>query len=383
MDKKELISEYVKLVLSEDDGGGDWGGGYGGIEFSDAAIGPFGAHFGSGGQLYNIFMEPFVNVFKTASGKTKELSKKVQTLGKVAFQTVKTTLLPMLKSDYEKIFVDEKKEIDKIREDYKDVYQSNWDVFADHDVLMLAFAYSPVMFLTSGFVRRSPRNAARMIGVLAGGALDPFLGRVAMRYGWNNVPNANVGGSFGGRHGRGYGGYGGYGDYGGGYGGSHGGSYDSGGDYGGAYESVIREKDEKKKKAKVSPEKLLTSKKVIDTLKNSERVQKMQRDAQTIVRGALKKVYDQAKAVLSAGTLAEMQKNTGAKFKGLQQVQQMPANERQKFEQALLKGTKDSMKEFLCTNLEGQVKQALDSGVPETSPFVTDYRSVVQKIKEL
>ena len=41
------------------------------------------------------------------------------------------------------------------------------------------------------------------------------------------------------------------------------------------------------------------------------------------------------------------------------------------------------MKEFYVKQLEGQVKAAVEAGVPQSHPYVTDYQKVIQRIKSL
>jgi len=42
-----------------------------------------------------------------------------------------------------------------------------------------------------------------------------------------------------------------------------------------------------------------------------------------------------------------------------------------------------SIKEFYVKSLEEQLKKATEAGIPESSDFVKDYRSVIGKIKAL
>ena len=73
-DHQARIRPFIKenRALHEDEGGGgfDYAGGMGEM--------PYGMHFGSPGQLYNTFVKPFVDVGKTAAGKTAELSARAQ-----------------------------------------------------------------------------------------------------------------------------------------------------------------------------------------------------------------------------------------------------------------------------------------------------------------
>ena len=98
---EKLLREYVRSSLMfEDDGGYD-------------AMSPYGTSFGSGQDLYNIFIKPFTDVVDTAAGEVSKASVKVQTAAKVAFETVATTFIPFLSSDYDDIWDAEAQQIEK------------------------------------------------------------------------------------------------------------------------------------------------------------------------------------------------------------------------------------------------------------------------------
>ena len=168
---KKLLRECIKETLLSEDMGGD----YAGLGLDPMAGSPYGAHFASGDQLYNIFIKPFADVVGVAAGKTKEVSVKAQTLLKVTFESVLTTLLPIFKDKYEEIFASEKQKIDQIKSEYADVYQATWDAFQDADVMIAAFMFRPDLFITAQFAKKAPRAAAEILSVLSGGSLDNIL----------------------------------------------------------------------------------------------------------------------------------------------------------------------------------------------------------------
>lgn len=346
MKSDKLLREYIREVIVET--GGD--GGAADIMMSDAAVGPYGMHFGSSEDLYKIFVKPFADVVQTTVGKTKELSQQAQTVVKVAFESVMTTLIPVLSDSYSEIFAKEKNELDKIRNEYSEVYKANWDAFKDNDVLAAAFMYAPTALLTIQFARKSPGVAAKMISALSGGTLDGFLKKVADKF-----PNWN---SPGGPTGLG--------------------RRDDG--PGVPMEGILRE-DGDKKQPDVAE--ILTNKKVIAALQNSPVVKRMEQQGQAMVRHTLEQVFKQAQAVMTAKTLQDVQHKTGAKLKGLDKLAQVPPQERQKLEQTMLASAKKSMKEFYVKNLQAQVKQAIDGGISQNSTYVNDYQNVIRKIQAL
>lgn len=337
-----LLEAYVRM-LCEDDG-------YGDLMAASAEMSPYGVHFGDAHDLYNVFVRPFTDVLGVAAGKTKELSQKAQTLGKVAFEAVATTLVPVLRDSYAEIFAKEQQEVERVKQEYAQVYQRTWDAFKDHDALCAAFMYSPVAFLTLKFADRSPKVVAKLLSVLTGGELDPWLRKVSHAFGWD-------------RQGRG----------------KDAGRYLSGvGDMGAAHEGLVREASH----GLPDVGQVLTNRKVVERVRGSDVVRRLEQDGKRIVRDTLKKAYEQAAAVAGAKDLADLQRRTGAKI-DLSKLQQVPQQERQKAEQALLAGTKKAMKDFYVKNLTGQVEAAEQAGVPGDHPYVRDYRSVIGRIKAL
>src|SRR5690606_12308728 len=146
---ERLIREYIRSILTEDD--------FGGLDLGDMG-GPGGMDFTGGDpkKLYNIFVKPFTDVVLTAAGKGKEFSSKVQTFAQTAFEALATSLIPVLSSDYDRIFAADKERIDKLRSEYKDVYDATWTALRDNDVLAAAFAYAPTQMITLGALRNAP-----------------------------------------------------------------------------------------------------------------------------------------------------------------------------------------------------------------------------------
>jgi hypothetical protein len=345
MSTELLIREYVRQVLKEDDGGV-----YGDLAVADAGMNPYGVSFGSDSDLYKVFVKPFVDVVDTTMGKTKELSQKAQTLGKVAFEAVATTLIPVLRDSYKEIFAHEKEEIDKIKQEYHDVYQANWDAFRDLDVVCTAFCYAPAAFLTAKMIQKSPSAAISMISVLTGGSIDGWLNKVKEKFDITKEP-PKTGLDVPGGH-------------------------DGGGHHGS--QAMLEAEG-----TQPSIEQVLTNPKLVAKIQESPLVKKMERDGRAMVRGTLEQVFKQAQAIIRAQSLQDMQNKTHAKLKGLDKLAQVPPQERQKLEQAILAGAKKSMKAFYIKNLEGQVKQAIDAGISESSPYVQDYKRVIAKINGL
>ena len=376
MSTERLLREYVRELLKEE---GDGHAGYTAhdIMMSAGSMNPYGMHYGSGDDMYKTFIKPFVDVVQTTTGKAKEMSVKTQTMIRVVFETLATTIVPILRDDYKQAFDNEKKALDKIRSEYAEVYQSNWDAIFNADVAAAAFFYSPATFFTVAFVRKAPGVALDMVSVLTGGKLDGWIDRLRSK-----IPGTKHRDSVK-SHGNRSSDYSGFGPY------KKGdkthlpsGGPSFGADY---YEGVVRE-DVSEGEADAGLEKvvkLLTSDKLKARLEKSPIVKRMQRSGQAVVRNTLEQVFKQAQGVMTANSLHDLQNKTGSKLKDLDKLAQVPAGERQKAEQTILSGVKKSMKEFYVKNLEAQVKAAVDAGVPQDSPYVQDYMKVISKIKGL
>ena len=374
MSTERLLREYVRAILTEDQGGTDASAGYTAhdIMSSAGAMNPYGMHYGSGNDLYKAFIKPFVDVAQTTAGKAKEMSVKTQTLVKVAFETVATTLIPILRNDYADIFKAEKSSLAKIRSEYGEVYKSNWDAIFQDDVQIAAFFYSPVAFLTVGFARKAPKAALELVSILSGGQLDGWVDQVrtkvksvgtASKSHKNDNPFGNGTYKKGDKThlpngGPGY-----------------------GRDY---YEGVVREAPEQAANEGLeSVVKLLSSDKLKAKLSKSSVVKKMENSGRAVVQHTLEQVFKQAQGVLTASSLQDLQNKTGSKLKGMEKLSQIPQQERQRAEQEIISAAKKSMKEFYVKNLEGQVKAAVAAGVPEDSAYVQDYQRIIGKIKAL
>jgi|SRR5579863_4002332 len=361
----KLLREYIREVLKEDQGGGGGDGGtYYDLAMADATQNPWGVSFGSGEQLFNIFVKPFTDVVQTAMGKTKELSQKAQTLTKVAFETVATTLIPILTDSYNEIFAKDKERMQKIRQQYGDVYKANWDAFKDNDVQLVGFLYDPARYILGKLLKKSPGVAMDLISTVTGGTIDGWLDKVKEEYGIGGDEEVATGLDVGGGKKKKKniedlipGGYG--------------GGYDMGGM---GMESVMREDGGK---AKPTLEQLLSNPKVVQAINGSKLARQMKQQGEAAVREPLQQVFKQAQAVLKANSLQDLQQKLGKPLKGMEKLQQVEPNARQAAEQTMLAGVKKSMKAFYIKSLEQQAKKL------EGSPAVKDYQSVIGKIKSL
>jgi hypothetical protein len=348
-----LLKEYVKEVLTEDS--------FGASTLSDAGItagdisaaaGPYGMAFGSSEDLKNTFITPFTDVFKTAVGKTKEITRKTRTLLTVSFGVILTTLIPGLGAKYSEVFEKEKKDIQKIRNEYKDVYERTNKALASTDAAFIAFMTAPELTISALALSKSPEVIKGTLSVLTGGFSDTLF---------KKVMDAN-------------------------------------------FEEFVDKKFSEKNKKKnesvahspvkqllkeVSEEeasrKILSNKKFLKkSLAGASNLREIQKIATETYRRSLSEVYKQAVSVLrEAKTIEDLEKLTGKKIPEAEELKQLPQQEREPAEKMLIDATRKTMKEFYVKNLQSQIDTVVKAGVPEESPYVQDFMNAIQKIRSL
>jgi len=341
-----LLREYIKLLLKEDDGGfGDMGG-LGSFAASDS---PFGVSLTSPDAIKNTFITPFVDVFSTTSGKVGELSVKAQSLGKVAFESLMTSLVPSLSDDFNKIFAKEQNQIEKLKQQYKPVYDATWGALLDDDVTFLAMLYSPKLFFATDFLQKAPAAVMATASILSGGRLDGVLSKIKNAF---HITDKKSKGDD-----------------------SHYNNYENSRHIG----DLLHEDDAKPKKNVVD---VLSSEKLVNAFLDSPETQRAQQSAQKIVQGALTQAYNTAKGIADAKSVEDLSRITGKKI-DLSKLKSLPQEDTQQAEQQLLKAVKASSKQFIVKNLLGQVQAARKANVPENSQYILDYNRVIQKIRSL
>ena len=169
----KLIREYVSAVLKnsrivEDDGGYD--GGYSGGE----GVSGYGS-YGSG-DLFQAFIQPFVDIVGTIAGKTKEVMRSAFTALHVAFESLVTTIVPFLTDSYDEIFIKEKQDLAEIRSQYQGYYDATDKALAGSGAKLLAFMAFPGAALTGQFAVTAPKAAKSILSMATGGISDEWLG---------------------------------------------------------------------------------------------------------------------------------------------------------------------------------------------------------------
>lgn len=349
-----LLREYVRGILTEDDYG------MGAFDYTDP--GPYASRFGTSQDLYDAFVSPFVDVFKTAVGKTKEVAQATKTLLTVALQTVLTTLIPIYGYNYSSLFDEQDEKIEKIRDEYKDVYDRTESALKNSDAGMLAFMASPILTSTYWVGKKSPDVIKGALSAATGGESDELFDSLkekaiaAERWLVGDDGESRSSSSS---------------------------KKKSPKDFYG--ESRIVEAEAKAQiKSKITPEKILKSNVFTSRVAESPRLKEMQRVAIATYRETLTKIYSQAEDLLKkAKTVEDLEKLAKKPIKDIEKVKALKGEERAKAEKMLIDSVRKSMKEFYVKSLNDQVDSVVRVGIPEESQYVLDFKAMIKKIQAL
>jgi hypothetical protein len=341
--KEQLLREYVRTILKEEES-------YATLLDASISQSPFGMHYGSRTDLYNTFIKPFVDIYKTAEGETKELARRVQTAVQVVFNVVKTTLIPWTKDNYEDIFNKQKEDIDAIRSEYADVVKSSWDALTSSDATLIAFLASPGSVMSAAVLKKTPDVARNLLDVVSGGKFNQLLAKWGVGSKARSSSRPDPGGYEGG----------------------------SVGGVGGAFESFSRSHplllEKKKKKPGLTD--ILSSKKIVNKMLDNPRVNKMQSDATQVIKNTLSQIYEQVNTFCKTKSIKELEKALGKKIEGLSDESIKGA------EKEVFKMLKDSIKTLYIGKMKSQIQEVRNAGFDDSSTFIKLYSAAIAEIEK-
>jgi hypothetical protein len=343
-DERRILKEYVKSVLQEDEG---YGAAYG--DYSDS---PYGVSWG-GPSLFKIFVEPFVDVFKTTKAAAEDISARTRAAAKVAFEAIATSLIPGLSSDYKAIFEKEHAELEKIKGKYRDVFErTDKALFNEgNDFVLLAFLLDPARFITAVALNKAPSTVLSIFEIFAGESpkLKSFFDKLKIL---KHVPGQSKEPSGWHMGGHGY------------------------------LEGRIYEENEPAQDPNAELKSKLGNPKVLAAIQNSSKAKAMKQDAMTLVNQTVNDLLSKVKAVQSARTLEDLAKEApGFDRSKLAPLQKLPANERQTAEQAIVAQVKKAANAFYVKTLQAQIDSAMKAGVPADNPLLQGYKKVMSMIR--
>ena len=356
---KQLLKEYVKSCLHEDTYGGYADAGITAADIAGAS--PYGMSYGSKSELVKTFIEPFTDVFKTAVGKSKEITRRAATMLPVAVGTILTTLIPQLGKSYGDVFESERKDLEKIKSQYKDVYERTNKALSSSDAAFLAFMASPESAMAAWGLSKAPSVIGDILTIASGGMSDKIFEK------FKNANFADAGVATQkkldkeaqGKK-----------------------SSKKPGDFFG--ETLLREDEDFSKDDQIA-KKIYSSKKFMDAvMTNSPKMKEMQQTATALYRDSLNDVYKQVDDLFSrARTIEDIKKLTKKQIPELAEIEKLQGQEKENAEKLILQGARKAMKDFYIKNLTDQVEGVIKAGIPEDSQYVKDFRQTIQKIKAL
>jgi hypothetical protein len=341
----KLLREYVSQVLRrsskrslvEYDGMGDMGYDMG----TGGAFG-MGMSYGSPGELYQTFIQPFVDVVGTIAGKTKEVIRSGLTVLNVAFESLMTSLVPFLSDSYDEIFAKEKSDLAKIRSEYQSYYDSTEKALGGSDAKLLAFFAFPGAALTGKFASAAPDAAKSILSVATGGYSDELLG-------------------------------------GGGGGSSRRGPSDMFDSYVRAYNSILTEAEKEENGSLASK---IKSKKFIDViLDRSPAMKESSRFARELYLKTLSERVELVLDIYEAKTLEELGKIIGepVKVPDMKEVDPEQKMSTEEAEKKFLEAAKNTSQKAAVGALKKYV-QPVQQAFGDDHPFVRDYNSVIEAL---
>ena len=342
------LREYVRSVLTEDEAGGNPAFGPGG-DLSPGMIGPYGISFGGAEDLHAAFIQPFTDVFKTGLGKSKELVRSTRTLVTVAFAGIVTSFIPFIKANVDGTFEKEKKDLEKIRTQYKDVYDRTAKAFQDKDAAALAFMVSPGTVLTYAIGKMTAPVAKEFMAVVTGGYSEELYEKIKKKLS------------------------------------------DKGEDEDEARPRRRRDKNEsylREGKDDVD-EKIIKNKKFIRKSLDTDQVRKMTAVATKLHNRTMKEILERATHIVrGVKDLPSLMKALGKDApadlkKKVTELDKLPADQKTKGVEELLSGVRKITKEYYVKTLESLAETVVSAGVPKEAQYVKDCIALAQKIKSL
>ncbi len=352
-----FLRTHIRRLLSEDYGGGDVGGWYGDMGgWGGYGLGGMSGTPGSSASLYNIFIDPFVDVAKTAAAAVENVSNKSQTVLKILLEGIPKLLIPFVNGKYDEIFKEEEERNKKIRVKYAKVFAAN-DAAFKGDAQAIAFLFDPGKYLAYKMVKNMPAAAVKMVSMLAGGNKG-VLGKIKGLGSQLGVkidapdPNQKVRRT----------------------------PQDTRKVIDALYnvfgESVLREDSEDTGKSELLNQlvKMFSSPEFINAVNDSPVAKEMRQDAKNSVGKTLNELNKLAGELLGFSSLQDLKTLTGKDFTS--KLQNLPEQEREGVEKLIISQLKTGIKEMLVKRTNGIVE-----AIPAEHPLKHAYSRLLDRVK--
>ena len=143
--EKQLIREYVKIILEDESSGPATFGDYGGGGFYGGGGGGYSA-----GRTRDALVSPITDVLKIIKGKIKELFAGVKYIATFALKAALSILtLGLYDANYDQIHRSYLNSMSKIRSQYAQAVSDSLQAFFTNDLSTMAFFYNPGIYMLS------------------------------------------------------------------------------------------------------------------------------------------------------------------------------------------------------------------------------------------
>lgn len=330
---ERLIRRQVHKILKE-----EFAGGFAGADS------PFGISFtGDGKEFLNVFLGPFKDAYKVGVAGIKKISISTYTLTKI-LRGVGESLYSSSRVHYSKIFDEEKKKLEAVKQQYKDVYDRIDSTFKNGDAALLAFMASPSTFITYMGTKLAAKTAKRetihLLSALTGGWSDDKIEQASQKS--KEFGRWLLDGSI---------------------------------------KGTPKEKSEKEVKFKRWYEKEIVNPSVEQA---KPKIEEMKKASKEIYESALKKAYDYAEKVLSAKSIEQIEKILGSEMdsetkKKIEEAKKLPQDQQKTIIDQIRAGQKSS----LVKPLRDKIGELKSQGQTDNSDQVVAYVETIRKIQQL
>lgn len=362
---EKILKEYIRRIISEDD--------FGGFDFtSDYGYGGSFSKYGYGDwshvkKLFDIFADPV----RVAGAEIQKIIPNFKAFIHSVFETVMTTVVPFLSSDYEKIFKRRDERVKEVEQKYGDVYKRMWSSFTGggaEDLLILGFMMNPGLFMAAPAFWKSSEQAAAGVKFLAGNIVSdtietisslakefvkvvthdaPYVARRVksqMNTFARNFEEVKTV-----RHGK-----------------------------------ILYEENDKKEKVKnyVDAVKKFKKSDEYNEILKSRRANEIKTDAEKILGEFLNGVVESAKKRMSSvNSVNDVMSMLGGESKELSSmIEKLDEGEKKEFEKQLVESIRENIKSWYVKKLSDDVKKAKDSGLPSGTRVESMYERAISSL---
>lgn len=337
MTSRRVLKEYVRNALLEDDTG------YGGYDLSGMGDSPYGMAWG-GPSLFKVFVQPFADVISTGRAGAEKLSTRVRTLAKTVFEAVATSVIPILSSDFKKIFDKETEQLNKIKEKYRAVFERTDEALSNSDIALAAFLINPAATAASTILKTAPEVALGIFETLAGDneTLRSFLKKLRAS---NKVARSQE-------------------------------KADSAGPM--WYEGRLYEDAE----SSSNIVRALSNPKVVGMFNSTPVAREMKQDALSVVRRTTEELLARYKDVMKAHTIEDLVRLfPNVDHAKLQPLSKVPPEQKDGIERTVTEQVRAAAKKLYSTSIQQRLDQMAKLGLSEDHTLVAGYKKVLNIVK--